>query len=214
MTVTQWAEFFDIIQDKYGSPYYTNDEKSVFFNAAITEFVKSLLPDEDRGTNLELSQDTLSDLEPLIFTAPQFTITGQYLTRSALETALTAQTTAPVWRLLAMGWVQGEKRRPVKFVRHNDWWEFQQNAFKKPTSDNPKYKVESTRWVIDPTPGSAKLDVTVLVYPDIVDVDAGTPDCNLPDHTHYKILAIALELAGVSSRDEALAQLLQLKKNG
>lgn len=215
MTITEWANYFDLLQDKSGSPYFVPDEMTAFFNAAITEFVKNKLPDEDKGINLELSQDTLNDLEPLIFTTTPFLISGgsQYLLKSALQTQLVSSTAAPVWRVLSIGWTMGQNKKPVKFVRHNDWWEFQQNFFKKPSYDNPKFKIEATRYVFDPAPGAAKLEITVLVYPTVVDV-TGAIDCNLPEHTHYKIVAIALELAGISSRDEALAQLLQLKKNG
>jgi hypothetical protein len=63
---------------------------------------------------------------------------------------------------------------------------------------------------------SARIYFTVLKYPITVNLDYDTPANNvnsdLPDFTHDKIVALALEYAGISSRDEALAQLVQLKK--
>ena len=74
----------------------------------------------------------------------------------------------------------------------------------------------ATGYQFGPINTGARLYFNVLKYPKVVILDDVTPannvDSDLPDFTHDQIVALALELAGVSSRDENLEQLLQVKK--
>lgn len=215
MTIATMAQLFDLLQDKYGSPYYTNPEKSLFLNRAQVEFVKSYLPDGEKdGNNIELSEDALSDLEPLIYALPAMRMsTLGIISKSTVQTALTAAIAGGImWRRLNTGWTLGGDTRPVKWTRHNDYYEFKANAFKNPSIKNPRFYVTASNYTFDPISTSANIYFTVLKYPVTVDID-GVISSDLPDHTHNKIVALALEFAGIGSRDENLAQLLQLKSD-
>jgi len=210
------ASYFDLLQDKYGSTYYTDAEKSLFLQRAHIEFIKELFPVEDRSnTNAELSQDTISQIAPLIYEIPYTNMNSSgVITKAAVQAALTAMSaTALVWRPLAIGWELGASKKPLKYLRHNDRWEFADNYFKRADSANPKIRETYTSYIVEPVSVSAKVYFTLLKYPAVVDITGGVSS-DLPDFTHDRIVAIALELAGVASRDAALAQLLQLKKNG
>jgi hypothetical protein len=220
MTIIEMGNWFDLLQDKYGSPYFTDTEKSLLFNRAQVGYVKNLLwPDgNEQPETLELTQDTFSQVAPLIFALPYIQMTsGGLITKTTLQTSLTnTQPGAIVWRPLSIGWTLGGNVRPISFVRHNDWWAFQQNYFKAPTTENPKFRETAAAFEFLPVSISARVYFTVLKYPITVNLDYDTPANNinsdLPDFTHDKIVALALEYAGISSRDEALAQLVQLKK--
>lgn len=220
MTAAEMGNWFDLLQDKYGSPYFTDTEKSLLFNRASVAFVKNLLwPDgKEQPETMELTQDTFSQIAPLVITPAYINMTsGGLVTKTTLQTAVTnAQAGAVVWRPLSIGWTLGGSNRAVSFVRHNDWWAFQQNYFKAATTENPKFRETATAFEFLPISISARLYFTVLKYPRTIVLDYDTPannvDSDLPDFTHDKIVALALEFAGISSRDEALAQLIQLKK--
>jgi len=215
MTVTEMKSWFNILQDKYGSTYYTDGEISQFFQRAQIEFISKMLPGGRMVENLELSQDSISKISPLIYELPfqNMSSTG-VVTKANLQSALTVlNNTALLWRPLSIGWVLNGQYRPVKFVRHNDRWEFAVNFFKKPSLTNPKVRETYNSYIVEPTNIGAKLYFTLLKYPNKVDI-AGAVNSDLPDFTHDEIVSIALELTGIASRDTALAQLLQLKNNG
>lgn len=220
MTAAEMGQYFDLLQDKFSSPYFTDAEKTVFLQRAQVGFVRDLLFPEERQdkVNLELSQDTLNQVNTLIRTLPYFNMSSNGLIpKTGVATALnTLSSGAVLWRPLSIGWTVGGDTRPVKFVRHNDIWEFKQNYFKNPSSLSPKWTEDGINYTIYPTYSGAKIYFTVLKYPTPIVVDSVTPANNvnsdLPDHTHDRVVALALEYAGVSSRDEALAQLLQIKR--
>ena len=216
MNITTMSSYFDLLQDKYGSTYYTDAEKSLFLQRAHIEFVKELFPVEDRtNTNVELSQDTISQIAPLIYEIPYVNMTsGGVVLKSTLQTALTGlSATGLVWRPLSIGWELGGSKKPIKYTRHNDRWEFWDNYFKRPSTSSPKVRETAVSYIIDPASTGAKVYFTLLKYPAVVDI-TGNVSSDLPDFTHDRIVSIALELAGVASRDSAMAQLLQLKNNG
>lgn len=214
MIATQMAQYFEMLQDKSSSSYFTPAEISLFLQRASIEFVKEHLPTDDSRLNIELSQDTLSNLSPLVFKLPQITMpSGGVVTKQSVQTALTGISAQGIlWRPLSIGWELAGSKRPVKFARHNDNWAFYPNFFKRPSNEKPIFIETASDYIIEPATANAKLTFTVLKYPALIDVVAPV-NSDLPDHTHDKIIAIALELAGVSSRDVALAQLLQLKNN-
>lgn len=216
MNIATMVSYFDILQDKYGSTYYTNAEKELFLQRAHIEFVKELLPvNESSKENIELSQDTISQIAPLIYELPFMNMDSSgIVSKSSIQTALTNAVAGGIlWRPLSIGLYLSGKNVPAKYVRHNDRWEFANNYFKKPSNTNPKVRETGTNYVFEPILTGAKVYFTVLKYPALVSISTPT-NSDLPDHTHDRIVAIALELSGVASRDVALTQLLQLKQNG
>ena len=208
MTIAQMAQLFDLIQDKYGSPYYTDAEKSLFLNRAAVDFVNSKLATIVADDNIEFTQDSVSSVATLIkyVNTLKMDSTGA-ITKANINTQLNPSI---LWRPLAIGLKLGNTTKPVKFVRHNDWFKFKDNYFKNPTVDNPKYRESVDKFIFEPISTSATIYITALVYPKVMDIGTAV-DCDLPDFTHNDIIALALEYAGIGSRDENLAQLLQLK---
>lgn len=216
MLLSEWHTYFDIVQDKYGSPYFTTVEKEILFNRAILDFVNShFVPDKKGMTAIGRDQRVSENLQTLTYRVPAIKMDSTGLiTNSQIETALqTIVATGIFMRLLALGWEQSDDYSPpIKFTRHNDWYQFKQNVFKDPKQyGGPRYYNDGANYYIQPINTVVNIRPTVVKYPAIVST-TGPIECDLPDFTHNTILADALQLAGISSRDEALAQLLALQQ--
>jgi hypothetical protein len=214
MNITTMGQWFDLLQDKYGSAYFTDAEKSLFLNRAQIEFVSDLLPtDPTKVINAELSQDTISQIAPLIVELSYLSPNSSgVITKANIQAALTsADSGAIMWRPLAIGWTYGGIEVPASYIRHNDRWEFQKNFFKRPTVNNPKVRETATSYIFSPATTNARIYFTLLKYPREVSISAPT-DSILPDFTHNKIVAIALEFAGIGSRDSNMTELLKLQQ--
>lgn len=214
MIIAQWADYFDILQDKYGSPYFTDTEKSLLFNRASVQFVAEFFPVIPGEINVELDRDTIATLAPLIYELPAITMSASgIITKAAIQAALVALVAGAVlWR--EVGGIKatlGTEITAVNYTRHNDWAQFLNNSFKTPTDSNPKVYETALDYRFLPINTITNMTFTVLKYPKTVLVDSVTPANNinsdLPDFTHDKILALALELAGISSRDASLIEL-------
>lgn len=216
MTIAQMATYFDILQDKFGAPYFTNTEKSLLLNRAQIIFIKEMLPtDKDVDLSIETNQDTLAIISPLIIPLTPITnpINGS-VPKSIVQTNLSAiLNNALYWRIINIGYTLdgGISFVPVKEVRHNDWYAFLDNYFKTPDDTNPKYKETYTDFQFLPNNSAASLYITVLKYPAIMDIDTNA-NTDLPDSIHDKIVAVALELAGLGTRDEMLVAVSKLNK--
>lgn len=212
MTIAQMATYFGILQDKYASPYFTNPEISLLLNRAQVGFVKELLPVNLGKVNAELSKDTISEVAPLIYNLPAISMPSTGLvTKASIQSALTALiSTGILWRPLSFGWLYNGRVSALHYVRPNDWNEFQDNYFKLGNAGQPKMVESALDYKILPINTGAKINITVLKYPLTVDIDGGISS-DLPDHTHDRIVSMALELAGIGTRDEMLAQLLALR---
>lgn len=213
MLLATWKTYFDILQDKYGSPYFTDSEKELLFNRAIMDFVESHFTPNKAGTiNVEISQRVMENLAPLVYRLPAVTMNSSGLiTTTQLNTALNTIIAGTIMRTLGFGWEQTAGYTvPVKLTRHNDWYEFKRNFFKDPKRGGvPRYYMSGNSFYMEPINTSVNIKATVIKYPVTVSI-SGPIECDLPDFTHNTIIAGALELAGVSSRDEALTQLLEL----
>ena len=80
----------------------------------------------------------------------------------------------------------------------------EQNSFKKSSSDRPFLVYERGGYVIKPKETEAKYRFTVLMSPTDIDVINGE-DCELPSIFHDQIVYIAIEIAGIATRDQILA---------
>jgi len=101
---------------------------------------------------------------------------------------------------------------PVRFTRANDYYKFKRNSFKKASTSEPQFRISKNKLTFDPS-GAANYLISVLKYPTSVVYDEVTPgnikNSELPAFTHNDIMAIALDNAGVATRDMALIQLKQ-----
>lgn len=235
MTIDTMLTLFDIIQDKSNSAYFTDAEKVELINRSqimfLTEYNENNFPGDIRITergfistrSLENTLGNTDILKPLIVgnmtttngsTAISTDANGN-LTNATIETAIafnSGQSTG-VLKLLSLALVDGSDNRPIKFVRHNDLYKFIENDFLTPTTEFPLYCINNDGYQVYP---QAANDIIVSVIREPVQVvfigpsDPGNVDCELDDFTHDRILAIALEQAGVASRDSAIVNLREI----
>lgn len=231
MTIVEMIYLFDLIQDKVNSLYYTSDEKVQFINLAQDKFVKELilqnfLPSRRGGeggsrlySSIESNLMSSEALEPLIVADLEVSsdIDG-IINRSLIKSQLNSITGDSVdyISVISLAKSSGVNKIPVKLVRTNDFYKFQNNEFKKSTTDYPQYRINRNNIKLSPT-GVEDYFASVIKEPIRVVYDEITPannvDSELPSFTHDSIVAIALNEAGVSSRDSALLQLKKISDN-
>lgn len=208
MTTVEKLEWFDILQDKFGSPYFTEAEKLMFLNRASLEYVKTLFPDNEGGLlNIETDWNVLQNVHPLVFELSEDTQdTNGRISRSDILTdtrTVSGDVTCEIFKVLSVEFKRGSDRFPCKFLRHNDKAEFERNYFKKPDFDNPRVLFQNNNLQFRPIDTLVKVYITVLKTPKILTSSA--VDTDLPESTHNEIVAYALQFAGVASRDEVLS---------
>lgn len=207
MTAAEMLLYFDLLLDKVGNPYFTDSEKYSFLNNAQLEYIKSVLPSNEGGiVNLEVDQIVQNNIGTLIYETGNLNTSSGELTKTDVNTALNtaANDSEPYIYVLAVSWTKSGNTYPVKFTRHNDWYTNEQNSLKKGSASRPKYKVLASKFVFSPVDDTASIKFTLLKNPKEIGV---SQDCELPEHTHKKIVEIATNIASVSLRDEAYKQL-------
>lgn len=200
MSISEMHEFFDLLTDKVGVAYFTDDERDRFINMSQLEYVKRALPSTEGGVvNVEYNQVVANNLLPLIYETDALTMSAQgVITVTAAQTALdtATSTTDPFIYVMNVSWVDSTTK-PVRYTRHNDWYEFESNRFKRGTASQPRYKYDSVNFTFSPADPSAEIYITFLKQPRDVNRVQGI-DCELPAHTHKNIVEGAVALATVS----------------
>lgn len=105
-----------------------------------------------------------------------------------------------------------ETSLPVRFVRHNDFHKFQNNIFKAASAFQPQYRIFKDELKFLPA-GVAAYKISLIKRPIRMFFNPITPgeniNCELPEVTHNKIVAIALEHAFKATRDEIAHKMQQ-----
>lgn len=210
MSTADLIENFSIYQDKRGSSNFDEDEALVFLNAACNERVKRLLPDDQGGQiNLELDENTLMNLRPLIYPITTTMNSSGIIAFSAINTALqTASGDAgcSAHRLLGVTWTASGVSYPAKYTRINNWDSYKRNSFKSGSASAPRFKADATNLTFDPASTTASISITCLKTPKILTAD------NSPEFDNANcelILEIALQIAAISTRDGELLASIQ-----
>lgn len=219
MNINEMRSWFDVIQDKFNSPYFTDLEFEEFINQGQQNFVNevfygqfapSTAQAEKGGQVMNPTESTLQGLEsirPLVISdlSMNSSITGLILDSEINDavSALTGQSNQQYMHILSIILNDGGVSRIARFVRHNDYIKFNTNSFKKATSRAPLYRLSRFGVVLDPV-GVRNYNVSVIKKPISVSLESSI-DCELPSEYHGLIVAYAIQLASVSSRDEALA---------
>lgn len=210
MTVQQMHDWFDLIQDKVDSVYFTDGEKDQFINRAIQIFMNSLIhrftgsPEaEEAVMNIAESDQTIAQmLKPVTKVDASVASDGSSVILDAtIDTAFSSVTYLHILSL-----ARSSDDEPVNFVRHNDFYKFSANEFKQPSTTKLYYRFSDTGLVISPTQASTTFKISAILKPTEV-VGPSTTSTNLPDNTHDYIMAKALELAGIGSMDENLLKI-------
>jgi hypothetical protein len=214
MTITEMAGYFDLLQDKYGSPYHTESEKERFLNQAELDLINDFLPKDGSEINIEANANTWMLFNPLFFTLTTNMSGAGAITKSTLEASLASSLgfLTKIIRPLSVTWTDADGTRPVKGpTRFNNWATYLTNIFKVPTTKYPRYYEEGTRYMVLPINVGATITINGLRYPRAMSI-SGVLSSELPAIYHNDIVARALEFAGVSSRDQLLAELQKLNK--
>lgn len=196
MTSSELLTLFEVLLDKYGSPYLTDSEMYSLLNMAQYERFNRLLPDDMGGqVNFEFDENTLQNIRPFIYTLTGLTPTTGLLSNATINTALVSasHSGAEMFRIMNAS----VSNTPIRWVRHNNINAYNQNAFKAPDSDNPKYTLLSSGIQFYPTTTTG-ITLTVIKRPRAIS-DVVNPEWD--DYSLNLILMIALQLAGVAIRD-------------
>ena len=286
MNIQEMHSWFDVLQDKGDSPYFTIEEKSQFLNRAMTKYVNSILhriyltsgksPENNAipYSSIESIQAGEDALQPLItrlesntsttttdynsslpkvneFGQVSFNMLNDYAKEmvrgyhtSPAYPNLSTWDEVKVLHVIGMMW-WADKRVPLRYIRFGDISKLAKNSFTSPTVEDPVYFLQtSTRYEILPRNAAdgtsftslydygaynlasqpdtddyarkCKLIINVVRTPCPLRYDPldsnNNVDCELPDWTHDDIMAIALDDAGVASRDQTLLNLNQASK--
>ncbi len=191
-----------LISDKYGSPYFEDEDWVSFINLAQQEELNRLIPDQvGVVTNMEFDSNVLENIKPLIYTLTTTPSAGLVTTstlNSLLQTA-SSDVTCEVFRLLNFAIVSGDVI--IKYAPHNNLYQYTRNSFKEPTQAYPIYTVVANGYQIYP---SIALNVrtTVIKTPKIATNTGESLDWD--DYVMNQIIFNAVKLAGVPIHDEEL----------
>ena len=210
MTVIEKIEWFDILQDKFGSPYFNEAQKLVFLNQASMRYIENLFPKKKSDSDTysaEENSNIYESLKEVIFVLPAVNMDSSgEVSNSSLITALrtvSGDSTCEVFKILAIEIVNNGTKIPLRPMRHNDKAAFETNVFKKPTYQYPRYSFSNNGLQFRPDNAIGDIYITVVKTPRKMTV---SPEVSTDLHidTHNEIVAQALSFAGVASREEIL----------
>lgn len=214
MTIQEQHDFFNLIQDKYNSPYFVSSEVDIFLNRAQERFINNLIFRNILGENdipkgpqsLYSIEDTILSneiIQTLVYPdkAVQSDVGGIKVLYTAIDTDLMHLLSITTPSSSATGALDSDKY--LKFIRYNDVGKFNDNVFKKGSISKPYYKIGNDGIYLYPTTG-AQEDLLVSYIKKPVDVELGVTQSELPESTHVNIVISALALAGVATESEIL----------
>ena len=150
MNVVEMHQWFDQIQDKVDSIYYTEPEKDLFINRSIQTFIDNIVNNyiADRRTGEFIISSTLEEslnvsevLKPLtLLRLSVASNSSGIITDTAIDDAILAETDedATFLHILSLTDADGA---PVSYVRENDFAVFQRNDFKEATLEYAQYSI-------------------------------------------------------------------------
>lgn len=200
MTTTEALDIFKILQDKYASPSLIDPEILKFLNMAQYERINRIVPDDMGGVvNFEFDQNVASNVRHLVYPLSGMSATSDVLLNATINAALVtaAGSGSELFRVLNVS-VSG---KPAKYVNQNNLLTQAVNYFKAPSANYPKYSMLATGYKFYPSPAASSISMTVMKKPKAI-TSAVNPEWD--DYNMNLIIMIALQLAGVSTRDEEL----------
>lgn len=173
-----------------------------------------LLPDSQGGiVNVEYDSNTLELVKPLLwnFSVAYGSLSSGYFTTATLSAALQAASgdaAAAVFRTLDIAYVDSNSDEwQVRFLKNGARTRFQRNFLKKPAIPKRLYWQPFGNGVrLQPTTGytAGSFSFSVIKTPKILALTGPTVNPELGDYEMYTIIAKALRLAGVATRDEEI----------
>jgi hypothetical protein len=191
MNATEMRSYFDILQDKTNSPWFSDAEKDEFLYDVIYGYINDFIGDGDTPPSLEKNKGALQAISTLIKRSTGIAIpsTG-ILTDTLINAQIGSDTNI---HAIAFELTTGE---PVHFVRHNDAAVFEQNTYKAGTSTSPNYTIYDSSYQFYPKEAYTDVIATVIVEP--------TAITDLPVYKHREQVAKAMAKTGFVTESEAL----------
>lgn len=207
MTTQKAVDIINILQDRYGSPDVAPGEVVDFLNMATYEWLNRLVPSNLGGVvNYDFDVNTLSNIKPLVFGITANMSASGVLTNAAITTALVAagaEAGAAWYRIGNIGITISGKTYPIKHGKHNNILAYDRNFFKKPSATRIKFSIRQDGLKFNQIDSVNPLTAIVIKHPKLLSL-VGPVNPELDDAQMYNIIAIALKLAGVSTRENEL----------
>ncbi len=202
MTTQTAVDLFAVLQDKYGSPDFSEDEAVNLLNMATFEWLNRQFPTAQGGlSNVEQDSNALHLIQPLIKT---FTQSYSTIASGVIPILQIPTTEDDIFRYLEVNFTLNSVTYPVKWLKHNDYARFSRNTFKAARiPDKVRYQIISEGIRIKPETGytAGTFSFTVIKKPTLLEIDV---DPEITDEGMYNIISLALKLAGVATRDDEL----------
>lgn len=216
MDIQGMHQLFNQILDKVGSPYFTDSEVDTFLNSSQLSILN------DRIYNRKLKDKRLQVMvehtNPMYaYENVSYSSEGIVSLEKKLENLVTGadgevtyadmESAAGDRDIYHISSIDRKNEagawRYIKYRRKNDNSRLNDNSLKRSTDKFPTLQYYDDRIEIEPVAQGTEIRASVIIYPIEMDL-AGGVDCELSEKTHNEIVFKALELAGVSARDQEL----------
>ncbi len=183
---------------------------------ANLEYIKRLMPSNEGGVvNIEQTQLVFNNVHPLIYEVGGMAMNASgVITAAAVQAKLDAasSSTEPIMYIMNVSASTGGNMYPVKYTRHNDWYEFERNTLKRGDTENPRYRYNKVNFTFSPIDPLSAISMSLLKTPKDIDLGGGVTS-ELPAHTHKTVVELAVELASVAIREGDFTQLNAVQAN-
>ncbi len=211
MTIAEMHSWFQLILDKYDTPYYTSTEIDSFITRAMSNWVNQnvfIRREEQEGLVIKSASEFSDKWEtlvyPLIHGDVAISSSTNLLGFSTLQGGLPAGT-----KILAILSVTDPTGYDVEFVRHNDHGVQERNYFTRGNSSYRKYRVTKDGLLLSPASNAEAYKVSLIRTPTPVSLSTPT-HCELPQSAHEKIISMAIDLAKFPSEDQSVGGVSQI----
>jgi hypothetical protein len=174
----------DLLIDKANAPWFTPDEKDIFINLAINEYVKN------KHKQFELNEKVREDLLTLV--SPTYTVVTTDVIDLDVVPSFLFVLRVEIDVVSTCGPLRGI---PVTPMQQDDFSESQRDPFNKATDKQPQYlqNVQGGARTLQVYSDNQPTEIRMIYLQQAVEVDINTnTDCNLPDHTHEEVVNLAV----------------------
>ena len=206
MLVSKAVTIFNVLNDKFGSPNVIESEIIDHFNFAISEYLNRLFPDNQGGVvNFELDSNVLMNLQPLIYPLNSLAVTSGVLLNSTINSALVTAAGAgsTYFRIMNVSYTNGGSTYYAKYAKHNNILAYERNTYKAPSATKVYYSPVAAGLKFYPS-STSTVSPTVVKNPKVLTTSDLSTSFEFSDYVVYNIIAIALKLSGIGTRDAEL----------
>ena len=198
-------EYFDILQDKFDSPYFELEEKLTFLNRAQVNVVNQMVPPSPKNSNVEINNDWKNSISSIISTIKLQAIEGVLY-----EEAIVDEVERQILKVLNITVAKSHNLMEgavVVEVPFNEWSIGQLNSFIRDSRELLTCFRDADGYHIKNGHDSWFYLAVVKRPLDMTEEQ----DCELADALHNVIITEALMLAGIGSRDKLLTELSKVQ---